>query len=376
MEEKNQEDDIQINSFYKEPKKKPRLRRFAFGFWIALLIFILVGVGSALVYKTGFTFSQMNVKNIMLPLAGDEPTPAPDSDRINILVLGLRGENDVENGGLLTDSMMLLSIKKSTGQVALISIPRDLYVMMPGETDKEKINFAYALGFEKRQGAAGGLLYSKIAVSRVTGLNITYAVSVNFDAFKEMVDILGGIDVYLDKPFVEDQQWVKGGDAGPSSAFFIQTVTATTSSSTVIKSQKWVFEIPAGTTHLDGNTALYFTRARYSSNDFDRALRQQQVVLAIKNKTLSLGVLTNPVKIYQLLGSLGRNVRTDIGFNDLQNLSGFVQGINDKNIIHRSFDISPDGLLYQTTSQDGAYILLPVGDNFSKVQEACKNIFN
>jgi len=114
-------------------KKRPRWRRFAFSFWILFLALLIVGLGGALIYKTGFTFSQINVKNNdTLPLAEDQSTPTPDPDRINILLLGLRGEGDPD-GGLLTDSMMVVNIKKSTGRVALISIPRDIYLTMPGE---------------------------------------------------------------------------------------------------------------------------------------------------------------------------------------------------------------------------------------------------
>lgn len=371
-EQANQE----LDGFIQEAKPRPpRWRRFAFGFWILFLVVILVGVGGTLVYKTGFTFSQMNVKiNNVLPLAEDEPTPQPDPDRINILLLGLRGEGDPD-GGLLTDSIMVISYKKSTGQVALISIPRDLYVTMPGEQYKEKINFAYALGFEKRNGAAGGLLYSKIAISKVTGLNITYAISVDHAAFKEIVDILGGVDIYLAKPFIEDKQWTNGGDAGPSWAFSIQTETATTSEG-VQTTQKWVFEIPAGNSHLDGNTALYFVRARYSSSDFDRVARQQQVLLVIKSKAFSLGVLANPVKLFQIMDSLGKNIRTDMTAADIGNLLTLYPKVDTKNVIHKVFDTTPEGLLYQTKIDNGPYILLPQGDNFDKIQEVCKTIFN
>lgn len=365
----------EISEEFIERKKRPRWRRFAFGFWILFLIIILVGVGGALIYKTGFTFSQINVKNnSMLPLAEDEPTPVPDPDRINILVLGLRGEGDPD-GGLLTDSIMVVSFKKSTGQVALISIPRDLYLTMPGEQYKEKINYAYALGYEKRKGPGGGLLYSKIAVSRITGLNITYAISVDHMAFKEIVDILGGIDVYLDNPFIEDQQWVRGGDNGSSSAFFIQSETATTTQGATT-TQKLVFEIPAGNSHLDGNTALYFVRARFSTSDFDRARRQQLVLMAIKDKAFSLGVLTNPIKINQILDVLGRNVRTDMPLGEIPNFVKIAQNFSDKRVSHKVFDTTPEGLLYETQSETGAYILLPQGDNFDKIQESCKNIFN
>ena len=372
-EDQNKKEDYEeiINTFQSKPK--PRWRRFAFGFWILALIVVMLGIGGALAYKTSFTFSQISVKNSNAVTVEEEPTPQPDPDRVNVLVLGLRGEGD-PNGGLLTDSLMVVSIKRSTGQVALLSIPRDLYVTMPGETYKEKINFAYALGYEK-QGAAGGLLYSKIAVSRVTGLNITYAVSFDHMAFKEIVDALGGIDVTLDKPFVEDQQWIDGGDTGSSSAFFIQTDTATTSKG-VVTTQKWVFKIPAGTSHLDGNTALYYVRARYSSSDFDRARRQQQVLLAIKNKAMSLGVLANPIKISQLMDSLGKNVRMDAGAGDVINLLSLYPKLDTKNITHKVFDTTPAGLLYQSQSSSGAYILLPLGDNFDRIREACRNIFN
>lgn len=359
------------------PAKKPRSswRRFAFGGWILFLVAILVGVGGLLIYKTGFTFSQMQTSGEDLSaLIVDEnmATPTPESDRTNILLLGLRGEED-PNGGLLTDTMMVLSLRKSTGEIALISIPRDLYVNMPGKDYKEKINFAYALGFEKR-GAAGGLLFSKIAVSQATGLYMNRAISVNHAAFKEIVDILGGITVTLDKSLIEDQQWTNGGDAGPSSAFFIRTEMASTSTSSIV-SQKWVFKVPAGTSKMDGNTTLYFVRARYSSSDFDRARRQQLVMAAIKDKALSLGVLGNPVKLYQILESLGRNVKTDMPWDEMKNLIPLAADFDSTKIVHKVFDTTPEGLLYSSRASNGAYILLPQGDDFSKIKETCRNIF-
>jgi len=373
MSENFKTEEEEIGEEFIDRKKRPCWRRFAFGFWILFLIFILVGVGGALIYKTGFTFSQINVDPGTLPLAENEATPVPDADRINILLLGLRGESDPD-GGLLTDSIMVISIKKSTGQVALISIPRDLFVAMPGEKYKEKINFAYALGFEKRGGAGGGLLYSKIAASRSIGLNITYGIAVDHAAFKEIIDILGGIDISLANPFIEDQQWISGGDAGSSPFFSIQTKTASTSEGR-IETQKWVFEIPAGATHLDGNSALYLARARFSSSDFDRARRQQLIFQAIKNKALTLGILGNPVKVFQILDSLGKNVRTDLTLKDIQNLLAMYSNLDTKNIFHRTFDTTPEGLLYETHTESGAYILLPVGDNFDKIKEVCRDIF-
>ena len=343
--EENKEN-LEIEDFCEIPKTKPKWRRWFFSFWIFILVAVLAGAGSLLVYKTGFTFSQMQVDEIpagILPLS--EHTPMPEADRLNILLLGLRGEND-DNGGLLTDSIMVVSLKKSTGQAALISIPRDLYVKMPGEDYKEKINYAHALGYEKR-GAAGGLLYSKIVVSKATGLYLNHAIAVNHQAFKEIVDILDGVDIYLDKPFSEKTQFAK----------------------------EILIDMPAGQNHLNGATALYFVRSRFSTSDFDRARRQQLVLLAIKNKIISLKLLTNPVKIFQILESLGRNVKTDLGLSEIKNLIDLSQKLNDKNIIHKVFDTTPEGLLYSAHAEKGAYILLPVSDNFDKIHEACRNIF-
>ncbi len=367
--EKNLED----YEIIKEKPAKPRWRRLAFGSWILILIIILFGVGGALVYKTGFTFSQIQTEELGdLGLIENMATPLPESDRLNILLLGLRGEGD-PNGGLLTDSIMVLSVKKPTGQVALISIPRDLYVTIPGTNQKEKINYAYALGFEKK-GAAGALLFSKIAVAQTTGLYMDKAISVDHQALKDIIDTLGGVAVALDRPLVEDQQWINGGDAGESWAFHIKTETATTSTG-VVEKQKWVFAIPSGVSLLDGNTALYFVRARYATSDFDRLRRQQMVLAAMKDKALSLGILANPIKLFQILDSLERNVRTDMGLNDFKNLIALADNLKTQPIIHKIFDTAPEGLLTAGHTESGSYILLPQGDNFSKIQAACQNIF-
>jgi anionic cell wall polymer biosynthesis LytR-Cps2A-Psr (LCP) family protein len=100
------------------------------------------------------------------------------------------------------------------------------------------------------------------------------------------------------------------------------------------------------------------------------------VLLAVKEKALSLGALSNPIKIFQILDSLGRNVRTDIGVGEIKDLVAMVDDLDSKDIVHKIFDTTPEGLLYSSQNENGAYILLPVGDNFSKIKEACKNIFD
>ncbi len=343
-------DIIKIPKSESEKNKKPLLKRIIL---ILVLIIILIIFGSFF-YKASFTFSKIiTVKNIAWEkifgkLPSSEYTPPQDKDRINVLLLGIGGKEH-ENGSLLADSIMIISFKKSTGKVALISIPRDLYLQLPGDNSPKKVNDVYVIGLEKYQ---NGLDYSKKTIGYITGLYIDYATAVDFEAFKTIINILGGITIYLDQPFIEDKQWwcdKKGENCRP-------------------------FIVEAGDQTLDGEQALFYVRSRFSSDDFDRARRQQQVILAIKDKILSLGILTNPLIINDLFDAVANNIRIDVKPWEIPNLIKLLNKVDTKNIIRKVFDISSEGLLYQTI-RDGIYVLLPQGDDFSKIREACQNMF-
>lgn len=328
-------------------------------FWLLISIFVLGGFLSIFFLKTGFTINQVigwDNENEILSSDNLPKLPDKDPNRINILLLGMRGLGENGEGQLLSDTLIILSIKKPTGQVALISIPRDIYLKIWCAQEKEKINFAYAYG---------GFDCAKKTVSYLSGLYIDYAVSSNFGAFKEIVDALGGISLYLPEPFEEDFQWAKEGGIDDEH-WLVKEFDG---------EERWVFCLPQGENILDGKTALYYVRSRYSTDDFDRMHRQQQVLLAIKEKALSLGVLANPVKIYNLLDILGKNIKTDMSLTDIGNLINLASDLDMKNIKRKVFDIGSEGLLYHTFI-DKEYVLLPVGDNFKQIQQACQNIFD
>ncbi len=328
--------------------------------WVIVPIIILTGFFALFFFKAGFTVSQIidwTGESHGLPFSDDLPKlPKKDLNRINVLLLGMRGIEDPGEGKLLSDTMILISIKKDTGQIALISLPRDLYVRtwcLPG---KKKINFTYA---------HGGFDCAKKTISLVTGVYVDFAISVNFEALQETVDALGGIFIYRKEPFEESFQWAKEGWE-KDKHWFIKEIDG---------EEKWVFYVPEGESKIDGQTALYYARSRYSTDDFDRMRRQQQIVLAIKEKALSLGVLANPVKIYNLMDILGNNVQTDMKLSDIKQIIHLASGLDLKNIRKEVFDIHPNGLLYHTFIDD-EYVLLPVGDNFDKIKEVCQNIFS
>ena len=345
--------------FFHEPGKKPSKkvifpRKYFMRGLVVVTILVLIASG-AFFYKIGLTFSNIiTIKNIAwekifgeLPMP-EEYLPPKDEDRINVLLLGIGGIEH-EDGGLLTDSIIVVSFKKSTSQVALISIPRDLYIQIPGENQYEKINTAYIFGEQKY---GNGLDYSKKTVGYISGLYIDYAVLIDFESFKEVVDALGGISIYLDKPFIEDKQWwcdEYGSNCRP-------------------------FIVEAGDQTLDGETALFYIRSRFSSTDFDRTRRQQQIMLAIKDKILSLGILANPLIINDLFSAVAKNIKIDIMPWEIPSLIQLAQKANTENIIRKVLDTSEEGLLYETV-RDSIYVLLPKDGNFERIREACQQIF-
>lgn len=347
-----QDEDKHIDSIIPPPHEKlktPERRKKKFPLFLAG--FIIVGIVVAILvlgFKTGLTLNLISIKN---KLAGSENSELfvqaeslhRDPDRINILIIGIRGADD-PHGGLLSDLLVLVSINKKKEEISLISIPRDLYVEIPGLERRERINYAYAYGEQKERGG-GGVGLSKKMVAEVTGVYIDYAVSVDFTAFERVIDELGGIDVYVPQDFHEPTQW------------------------------GYPFFVPKGWNHMDSETALYYVRSRFSSSDFDRARREQEVLVAIKNKALSLNVLANPVKIYNFLDILGNHVLTDTDSGDLKSLVQLASNFEPKEIKRKVLDTSSEGLLYPTTTEKGAYILLPVGGNFDQIQSLVIDIF-
>lgn len=344
--------------FYKDVKK---VKKAAIIF-LAAVIFLYSGF---VVIKASSTFDAISgsknslLKSIikMLPF-GDyfykpeekaEPSALADIskiERLNILLLGMRGENDEANGGLLTDTIMLLSIKPKTGQVAMISIPRDIYLQFPGYNIKRKINEAYEVG-EIKNYPGGGLAYAKKVISEVTGIEADYAANIDFIAFQKIIDAMGGITIELDKPFEEPIPFAEGK-----------------------------ISLPAGKSTINGAKALLFSRARFSTSDFDRARRQQKVLLAIKEKALSSGILLNPFKVNAIMDILKAHIKTDMELWEIEKLRELSQDFNETKFINKVFSAGPEGELTEAYTEGKMFILLSKEGNFDRIKNISENIFN
>ena len=348
-----------MSAFFRKKEMNPAKKIFYKKRWfkvLAVILFLLVAIGGWAMYKTGTTLSKISTKDGFfsslwksIPGVASGQLQGQNEGQINVLLLGMRG-NNMPGGGLLADTIMIAAIRPQENKVALISVPRDLYVQDPGSSTQSKINAVNALYEEKGDGK--GMEMMKQVVGDVTGLPIHYVVRMDFKGFTELVDTVGGADVYLDKPFAEPTQFE--GEAAAN------------------------FSLPAGKNHLDGQKALFFVRARYASSDFERAKRQQQVLIALKDKMLSLGTLSDFGKLNNIMNILGDDVRADMDISEMKKFFELANQLHDPQIKQKVFDTSPEGLLYSSkadTPEGKTYILLPSGGNYDQIHEAVKNIF-
>lgn len=257
-----------------------------------------------------------------------DPTPKPDPNRLDILILGMRGLDDPDalQGGMLTDTILLFSYDKTTAKSSLVSIPRDLYIKID-KYKMGKVNEVYEYGLSRKE----GLDFTKRVFSIMTGTHIDNVIVFDFTAFRKIVDELDGVDIYLDKPFEEKSQW--------GSSFYL----------------------PAGINHLNGESALYYARSRYSTSDFDRSRRQQEIIMAIKDKVMTANLTSDPLKAFGILNSVRSDIKTDLNIWNLSELINLYQQV--KKTMPKEYVISTGNLLYQTYI-DSMYVLLPNGENF------------
>lgn len=344
--------------------------------FLAILIAAVI-LGGLFTYKIGRTVTIIGggMDSIWEETASlFPPLPEPEKNRIDILVVGIRGysgEEEWGNGEWLADTIILASFNKDNDKASIVSIPRDLYVEIPGH-GKEKINAVYAVG-ESRNYGGGGLQLMKAITSVISGVYVDYAVSVDFAGFQKIVDHLGGIVIYRDTPFIEDKQWLYDGREGKKYWRLGETASTTESGTTTTESG-WVFYVPKGSNVMSSEDALYYARSRYSSSDFDRMRRQQEVISAIKSKALNLGVLANPIKIFNILDVVENNVRTDMEISDIRELISLASGAKIQRFIKEVLDSSEDvGLLLEDRA-DGMFVLLPRVGDYSEIQALFKNI--
>lgn len=309
-----------------------------------------------------------------------------DHNRTNVLLLGIGGRG--HDGPELTDTIILASIDKSANDVALVSIPRDLWV-----PDMEaKINHVYAYGQEKDK---DGLDDAKEAVSTLLGVPVHYAFRIDFTGFTRAVDHVDGLDIEIENSFTDPKYPITGKEDDlcglkieeeDTDGVKIQVVKDATGSAIPLSEidekndpftcRYETLSFKKGSTHMDGETALKFVRSRHGTNgegsDFARSARQQKILLAFREKVLSSETLTSPKTVISLIATFGDSIHTDIQDDDISLFAKLGTKVDPQNIRRIVLDAtSEDSKLEFGLPENhlGQSVLIPKNNDWTELGE-------
>jgi LCP family protein required for cell wall assembly len=327
------------------PPLRPLLRHVA-----ALSILILVAAGLAgLIHTlavTGPAATQATPTSAPTPLVDSSPAPGPlprpypgsAAAPASLLILGSDGESVASDE---TDTLMLLYLDAGTECAFALSIPRDLYVDVPGHA-QARAGSVYGLGQKSHQDTSG-LVLAKEAISATLGFPVQHAALIHFDGFITLIDAIGGVDVEVPHP-IEDPKFPDDhGGRDP-------------------------LRIPAGTRHFDGDLALQYARTRIiPAPGFDRAFRQQQIVLAVHDR------VTHPDRLPDLIAdapnlwsAIADGIETDLSLSDAIDMALLVTNVTADGIRTASLD---DCCTIQQTTPTGERVLLPQADEITALMD-------
>jgi LCP family protein required for cell wall assembly len=258
------------------------------------------------------------------------------NERLNVLLLGIDQRPDEDPNTARTDTMMLLTIDPGAKTAGMLSIPRDLFVPLP-DKGQDRINTAHVYG---------GSELAKRAVEYNFGIPVHHCVRVNFDALTALIDLAGGVDVYNEQD-IDDEVY-------PDSHFGYEP-----------------FALSAGWQHLDGATALKYARTRHNASDFQRIRRQQQIVMALRDKLETTDAATKILpQAPRILQTLSGAIETDLKPIEIVQLALLAKDIPVERIARVAID---ETAIQEWTTPEGGRVLIPIRE---RVRELREQLFN
>lgn len=273
-----------------------------------------------------------------LPVAVDEK-----GKRVNAIFLGIPGKGN--NAPKLTDTLMIMSIDEKTKEGFLLSIPRDLFVRIPGTNIYTKINALYQ---------KSGIGVVKTVLAEITGLDFDYNIVIDLEGVKKIIDQVGGIDILVERDIYDP------AFPGPNNSYQL-------------------FILEAGWQHLDGETALKYIRTRHDpTGDFARMHRQQQVLTALQEKISSLHPIWNLAIVLNIWRTITSHFKANLTLENIKTFWEIAKYINLEKIEFRVLD-SATGLVapgYTFLGSQRAYILKPKAGlgNYEEIREYVANL--
>ncbi|MBP5204215.1 LCP family protein [bacterium] len=339
-----------------EKKKKSGSVGKIIGIFVVLIILGIIGYAGYFVIKTYSAGKKMGFKFTPTDIIMDkEPELKKDSTGkyTNVLVVGV----DTREGTALlnTDTIILVSYNYDTNNIVMISIPRDFHVeTYKGSNWYQRINASYMTAEQRKEGT--GMQELMRTVTEVTGQEIQYYAMFDFQAFTEIVDTIGGIEVDVENSFTDYNY--------PTEDYGYQTIS-----------------FKAGPQTMNGDLALKYARSRHSTDngegsDFSRAKRQQKVIQAVEDKIMSSSTLTDPSAILSIRSSVADNVRvSEFTIDDIRAALNLGNDYKEGSGSMYSFVLDPysggKSLIEVKTMESGAYAIGPIAGfgHYDKIKE-------
>lgn len=318
---------------------------------VVLAIFtVLAFIGKGILFVFRFAWTTGITPRVVVQLLFDTGADlAPIKDRVNIALLGIGGGN--HDGADLTDTILILSFNQKKQSLGMISVPRDIW----SDTLKDKINSAYHYGEEKRKG--GGLVLAKAVVSDMVGLPIQYGIVFDFTKFTRIINLVGGVSINVPQAFTDTEYPIAGNEndtcgGDPTFACRYETI-----------------HFDQGVQTMNGERALTYVRSRHAEgadgSDFARSRRQQEVLVALKDKLTSAAVVYNPVKLHELYVAFDDATDTDMNIAELTTVGKLFVRVP----LSRVMRISIENELYEPpVGWYGRYVLLP-RESFEQIHD-------
>lgn len=336
-------------------RAKRRLLRHV---WLARAGLVLGALGA--LYLTiillGFILGRLGIPNYV-HLASDfiftpESQVKSQAGRTNILILGKAGAGYTAPD--LTDTIIFASVSHTNPATTLVSFPRDIWI----PAIRAKLNSAYYWGNQKEK--EGGLTLAKSVAEEIAGQPIHYGVVIDFSGFKRIIDVIGGIEVEVERSFVDDKYPIAGkenDECGGDKEFKCRYET--------VRFEK-------GVQKMDGETALKFVRSRNAEGeegtDLAREARQQKVLLALKSKILSPKVLFSPKKLFGVWREVKNSIETDM---DPSAGAILIRRLFDSRDNLESHVLPEDFLTHPPISPryDNQYVFIPKAGDWEEVHQ-------
>jgi polyisoprenyl-teichoic acid--peptidoglycan teichoic acid transferase len=274
--------------------------------------------------------------------------------QVNVLLLGIGGPG--HDGPYLSDTIIVAELRPKEKKATLISIPRD-YLVNTKEIGQRKINAVFAESYAKNNNWDDAGKTTREVVSKITGLDIPYFAVIDFKGFEKTIDLLGGVDVHVDRTFT-DYTFPDNGIG------YLPPVT-----------------FKEGDEHMDGTRSLIFARSRHAAGeegtDFARGLRQQKIIQAAKAKVISLNLVADAGKINELFSVIGNSFHTNMTPGQMLRAYNLSKDFGPDQTASLSLDPQTGLVCEETLPESGAFVITVCpGKSSSDIQDFFKNSFS